>query len=110
MHKIIENNQIIDVVKDIKFVKFLPKSKRAIAVGEKEANGILSSNNSVIYHINGTPNTFPEGCKTIAYEKILEEEYKRLTEQLKVNTELENRIRELEKKIKELQKILAIED
>lgn len=110
MYKIIENNQIIDVIKNIKFIKFLPKSKRAIGVGEKEANGILSSNNSIIYHIYGTPNTFPEGYKTVTYEKILEEEYKRLTEQLKANTELEERVCELEKKVRELQKILVIED
>jgi hypothetical protein len=32
MFKIIENNQIIDVVENLKFVKCLPKSKRIICV------------------------------------------------------------------------------
>jgi hypothetical protein len=35
MYKILENNQIIDVMKTIKFVKYLPRSKRIITVDEK---------------------------------------------------------------------------
>lgn len=110
MYKIIENNQIIDVMDDLQFIKYLPKTQRSITIDERQANGVMASNRSTIYHIDGTPNTFPEGYKTITYEKILEEEYKRLTEQLKVNTELEERVRELEKKVRELQKTLVIED
>lgn len=102
MHKIIENNQIIDVVEDIKFVKFLPKSKRAIAVGEKEANGILSSNNSIIYHISGTPNTFDEEKKEVIYQEIELEEFERLTQQMKVNQSLEKRVADLEKLVEDL--------
>ena len=103
MYKIIENNQIIDVMETIRFVKYLPKTQRSIAIGERQANGILSSNNSIIYHIEGTKNVFPEGHKTVRYEKIDKEEYDRLTTQLKVNEELENRVKELEKLIRELQ-------
>lgn len=106
MYKIIENNQIIDVMETLRFVKYLPKTKRSINVDERQANGILSSNQSVIYHIYGTSNTFPEGHKTVSYVKIDEDEYKRLTEQLKVNAELENRVKELEKQVSELLKTL----
>ena len=102
MYKIIENNQIIDVVEDIKFVKFLPKSKRAITVGEKEANGVLSSNNSTIYHIYGTPNTFDEEKKEITYQEIDLEEFERLTQQMKVNQSLEKRLADLEKLVEDL--------
>jgi len=35
MFKIIESNQIIDVVESLKFVKCLPKSKRIICVDER---------------------------------------------------------------------------
>lgn len=107
MYKIIENNQIIDVMETIRFVKYLPKTQRSIAIGERQANGILSSNNSIIYHIEGTKNVFPEGHKTVRYEKIDKEEYDRLTTQLKANEELANRVSELEKLVKELQKKLG---
>jgi hypothetical protein len=35
MYKIIENNQIIDVMDMVKYVKYLPRSKRIITVDEK---------------------------------------------------------------------------
>lgn len=110
MYKIIENNQIIDVMETLHFVKYLPKTKRSITVGERQANGILSSNQSTIYHIDGTPNVYPEGYRNVTYQKIEEDEYKRLTEQLKINTALEDRIRELEKQMRELQKTLVLID
>lgn len=103
MYKIIENNQIIDVMETISFVKYLPNSKKSVLIGERQANGILSSNKSIIYHIAGTPNVFPEGTKTVEYIKIDKEEYEKLTTQLKQNEELLMRITELEKIVKDLQ-------
>ena len=75
MYKIIENNQSIDVMENLNFVKYLPKTKRAVKIDERQANGILSSNSSVIYHIYGTPNTFPDQRKSVTYEKINKDEY-----------------------------------
>lgn len=106
MYKIIENNQIIDVMKDLHFVKYLPKTKKSIIIDERQANGVLSSNNSVIYHIEGTPKVFPEETKTVNYCKIDLEEYERLTQQLKANNELLERVNELEKALRDLQKKL----
>lgn len=103
MYKIIENNQIIDVMETISFVKYLPNSKRSVLIGERQANGILSSDKSIIYHIAGTKNVFPEGTKTVEYVKIDKEEYDKLTTQLKQNEELIERVKELEKIVKELQ-------
>lgn len=109
MYKIIENNQIIDVMEKLNFVKYLPKTKRAVKIDERQANGILSSNSSIIYHIYGTPNTFPDQRKSVTYEKIDKDEYDKLTKQLKANEALEERIRELEKTVKELKELLIID-
>lgn len=106
MYKILENNQIIDVVESMKFVKYLPRSKRAIAVDEKQANGCISSSGNEIYHLLGTPYTFAEARKTVRYERIGAEEYERLTQQLKENQELENRVKYLEQKLLELTELL----
>lgn len=106
MYKIIENNQIIDVVKDIKFVKYLPRSGRMISVDERQANGCLSSNENEVYHIFGKPNTFDQPKRTVKYITIDEQEYNELTTQLKENQELVNRVHYLEQKLLELEKLL----
>ena len=45
MYKIIYNNQIIDVMdSNIRYVKYLPKTKKSIIVDKNQANGVVSSN------------------------------------------------------------------
>ena len=102
MYKIIENGQIIDVLETLQFVKCLPKTQKTIIVDERQANGIMSSNGNEIYHLVNMPNTFCEHKKSVYFEKIDEEEYKRLTSQLKENARLEKRVEELERIIREL--------
>ena len=106
MYKIIENNQIIDVIESMKFVKYLPRSKKIIAVDEKQANGCVSSNGDEIYHLLGTPYTFDTQKRTVKYVSIDEEEYKTLTTQLKENQELINKVHYLEQKLLELERLL----
>ena len=106
MYKIIENNQIIDVVKDIKFIKYLPRSKRMISVDERQADGCLSSDENEVYHIFGRPNVFTEPKRTVRYVAIDEEEYNTLTIQMKENQELINKVQYLEQKLLELEKLL----
>ena len=102
MFKIIENNQIIDVIENLKFVKCLPKSKKIICVDERQANGIMASNGNDVYHIYGTPYTFEDVVKSVRFEEIDVEEYERLTQQVKKNEKLEARVRELEKILREI--------
>ena len=58
MYKIIHNNQIIDVIEYPCFVKWIPSIKKNISVDERQANGIVSSNGSSIYHLLGKENNF----------------------------------------------------
>lgn len=102
MFKALENGQIIDVLETLTFVKCLPRTKKILRVDEKQANGLMSSNNNEIYHIYGTPYTFADYKKTICFEKIDAEEYNKLTHQLKENEKLEKRVQELEKLLKEI--------
>lgn len=106
MYKILENNQIIDVMESMKFIKYLPRSKKIIAVDEKQANGCISSNGDEIYHLLGTPYNFAEARKTVRYERIEAEEYERLTQQVKNNQTLENRVKFLEEKLLQLTRLL----
>lgn len=106
MYKILENNQIIDVMEYMKFIKYLPRSKKIIAVDEKQANGCISSNGDEIYHLLGTPYNFVEARKTVRYERIDAEEYERLMKQVKNNQMLESRVKLLEEKLLELTRLL----
>ena len=103
MYKIIHNNQIIDVMdSNIRYVKYLPKTKKSIAVDRNQANGVVSSDGSQIYHILNTKYTFPDEKITVKIVPIDEEEYLELTTQIKTNKDLENRITELENLVKQL--------
>jgi uncharacterized protein with ACT and thioredoxin-like domain len=102
MYKILENNQIVDVMENLKFVKCLPRTKRVIHVDERQANGIMSSNDGEIYHLYGTPYTFEGNKKTVRFEEIDAQEYEKLTQQLKDNEKLEERVRELERMLREI--------
>ena len=102
MYKILHNNQIIDVMEDVRYVKCLPKSQKLIAVDKAQANGIVSSDGDTIYHILGTKNTFNTEKLSVQIIEITEEEYKELTTQIKKQEDLNNRINELEKLVQEL--------
>lgn len=102
MYKILHNNQIIDVMEDVRYVKCLPKSQKLIAVDKAQANGIVSSDGDTIYHIFGTKNTFNTEKLSVQIMEITEEEYEELTTQIKKQEDLNNRIDELEKLVQEL--------
>ena len=103
MYKIIYNNQIIDVMgSNICYVRYLPKTKKSIAVDRNQANGVVSSNGHEIYHIENTEYTFPDERKSVKVIPIEEEEYLKLTTQIKDNKKLEDRITELENLVKQL--------
>ena len=103
MYKILHNNQIIDVMEDVRYVKCLPKSQKLIAVDKAQANGIVSSDGDTIYHILETKNTFNTEKLSVQIIKINKEEYEALTTQMKEQKDLNTRINELEKLVKELQ-------
>lgn len=100
--KIIHNNQIIDVMDNVRYVKCLPRTQKVLAVDKNQANGLVSSDGSTIYHIYGTPHTFKDKKISVTVEEITEEEYNELTTQMKKQTDLESRVRELEKMVQSL--------
>ena len=79
MYKVICNNIVIDILKTIRYMRYLPKAKRAVLTDRTSANCILASDNKEKYHIQGTP--YPDGCayKTVTLALITEEEYDKLS-------------------------------
>ena len=103
MYKLIYNNQIIDVLEHASYVKFLPKTKKLISVDEKQANGVIGSDGKTVYHLLNTKNTFTEIKKSVEIISIDKEEYDKLTTEIMVNQNLEERVQQLEQMILELQ-------
>lgn len=64
---------------NIHYVKYLPKTKKSIMVDRNQANGVISSDGSEIYHIFDTKYNFPDKKKSVKVIPIDEEEYLKLT-------------------------------
>lgn len=77
-YKVIKNKQVIDVLQELKFVKYQMKHKILLLCEEEFAQGILSSDGNTAYHIS-TLLPFPVDCfETVTIEKISQQEYEKL--------------------------------
>ena len=74
MYKIIYQNMIIDVMKKIKYCKYVKIANRTLLCDKASANCIVSSNGSQVYHIKGTLE-MPTEYKTVEIVEIDKEEY-----------------------------------
>lgn len=85
-YKVILNGMVVDIQTELRFVRWQEANNLMIMCSEEMANGILSSDNSVIWHVEGFPE-FPEGlCQTAIIEEIEEDEYLRWKERLESAT------------------------
>ena len=80
-YKIMYNNMVIDLLNEVRWVRYLPNSKRLVATDSQAANGVMGSDHNTVYHIFGKPYTFANEVKTIEVVKIDALEYDRLQTQ-----------------------------
>ena len=80
-YKIMYNNMVIDLLNEVRWVRYLPNSKRLIATDSQAANGVMGSDHDTVYHIFGKPYTFTNEVKTVEVVKIDALEYDRLQTQ-----------------------------
>ena len=78
MLKVIHNNLVIDLCTQNRYLKYLPYQQRFIEVKKYMANAVLGSNNDTVYHLAGTPYTFPDEIKTVQVYEIEQDEFDRL--------------------------------
>lgn len=74
MYKIIYENMIIDVIKKLKYCKYLQRANRTLLCDKTSANCIVSSDGSQVYHIVGTL-AMPDNYKSVEIVEIDKEEY-----------------------------------
>ena len=84
-YKILLNGMVVDIQTELHYICWQEANHLMLTCSKENANGILSSDGSVIWHVEGLPE-FPEGlCQTVIVEKIEEDEYLRWKERLEAN-------------------------
>ena len=82
-YKIMQGNTVIDAIADVQYVVFQERNRLNIIGKKAEAFGIMSSDMSTIWHVEGLAD-IPAGSdyQTVEAVEITEEEYNTLREQL----------------------------
>lgn len=85
-YKILLNTTVIDAQKNLNYVYWQVKNHLLLLGRSDFANGIVSSDGSTVWHLDGYPE-FPEGAyETVKAVEITDEEYKELVKQLEIGT------------------------
>lgn len=78
-YKVIYKQRIIDVLSELKYVRYQLKHKILLLCPFEEAEGVLSSDRESAYHTYDVPHNFPVDIyPTVTLEEITEAEYKQL--------------------------------
>lgn len=77
-YKVIKNGRVIDVLDKLIYLKYQPKHKTMILTDENDAQAILSSDKSVIWHERSLYKVPVDGYDEVDIEVIDEYEYKQL--------------------------------
>lgn len=82
-YKIMQGNTVIDAIAGVQYVVFQERNRLNIIGKKAEAFGIMSSDMSTIWHVEGLAE-IPAGAEyqTVVMVEITEEEYESLREQL----------------------------
>ena len=86
MYKLIVNNLVVDVVKKLRYVKYIPELNRVVLTSKASADGVCGSNNKTFYSL-APDNTASRMLKwkTVTIFEIQEKEYKTLSSALKIS-------------------------
>lgn len=85
-YKIVLNTTIMDAQKTLNYVYWQVKNHLLLVGRSDLANGIVSSDGSTVWHLDGYPE-FTEGTyETVKAVEITDEEYEELVKQLEIGT------------------------
>lgn len=80
-YKIMNGDMVVDLLREVRYVRYLPKSKRWINTDSQSANGIMNMDGNKIYHIAGRAISYPNEIISVKLVKIDEKEYEMLATQ-----------------------------
>lgn len=76
-YKVIKNNEVVDILRNINYIKYQEKHKILLLCDIKEAQAILSSDGKCGWHIEGLYN-FPLDNTACEIVEITKTEYEKL--------------------------------
>lgn len=85
MYKFIYNNNVIDVVDKIKYLRYLEKSKRTVVTDSSSANCVQGSDNITVYGMQGAILPASAKYKIVTVKHITRTEYDKLKKLLSNN-------------------------
>lgn len=114
-YKLINGGMVVDLLREVHYVRYLPQAKRWINTDGLSANGIIGSSGNVIYHLEGRAISFPEDILTVELVQINEQEFNNLAanasliqeENKMLRKEMDNLRSQLDQQNILLQQILA---
>ena len=77
-YKVIKNNKVIDVLEHLIYVRWQKRHQRMLLCSLDDAQGIISSDQNTIWHLEGLYDIPVPGYDTVKVVEIDEHEYKQL--------------------------------
>lgn len=77
-YKVIKNNRVIDVLDNPRYVKHQKKHDLMLSCPENEAQGVLSSDGKIVWHVDVFPMIEKDGIDTVELVEIDQYEYQQL--------------------------------
>lgn len=114
-YKLMNNDIVVDLFREICYMRYLPNSKRWVNTDPQSANAVMAAGGDIIYRLSGKAIAYPNELTSVRVVEITEEEYTALiasfSKQKQENTALRNEINSLKAQLDEqnslLQQILA---
>ena len=114
-YKVVNGNMVVDLLREVHYVRYLPRSKRWVNTDGLSANGVIGGSGDVIYHLNGRAIAYPENILSIDLINIDENEYNYLAANASIqreeNASLRKEVNDLRQQLDQqnilLQQILA---
>lgn len=103
-YKLVSNGIVVDVLRQLKYVQYLPLAKRWVLTDPQYAQGVLGSDDNTIYLLDGRQTQYAEKeLKRVIAQSITEQQYQQYQEEIglraKEREELNERINSLEETV-----------
>lgn len=92
--KILKGSTVVDAMTSLNYVRQNPRNKTIISCDPEFANGIVSSDNSVIWHLEGLPEFTSGNYETVVAVEVCEDEFNSISAALQAGEEVSEEVRE----------------
>lgn len=109
-YKVLNNNMVIDLLTEVRYIRYLSNFNRVLACQKGAAHGIVGSDGETIYKLEDSPSNILEDKKIVNLVEISAEEYSALSTQFaiqkKENEDLRKEVEELKSMVSEQNELL----